>query len=97
MIFAIYFVIINGHTCKLFKIMLNDVQTNDKGGECGSKTCILILYKLKGYKSKFLKTLQLYYLTIADSICLTIMPAHYLCVQMQFILPVAINASMFFV
>ena len=27
MIFAIIFVIINGHTCKLFKNILNDVQT----------------------------------------------------------------------
>ena len=50
--------IINRHTYKLFKIILNDVQTKDNGEintalNYFSKNCILILYKLKGLKVSF--------------------------------------------
>ena len=33
MIFAIIFMIMNRHTCKLFKNILNDVQTEANGGD----------------------------------------------------------------
>ena len=86
---------INGHTCKLFKNILNDVQTVGNG-EINtakynySKNCILILYKLKGLKSNFLSIHQRYFTIleckidsseISDLICLISMPAHHLSVQ----------------
>ena len=58
MMIAIIFMIVNRHTSKLFKKILNDVQT-DANGEIitdkhnYSKICILILCMEKGLKSKF--------------------------------------------
>ena len=53
----------NAHTCKLFKNIHNDIQSNGHGEintawHNFSQKCILILYKLKDLKSKFLKILQ---------------------------------------
>ena len=50
--------IINRHTCKLFKNILNNVQTEGNGEIITAKhnyykICILILYLVKGLNSKF--------------------------------------------
>ena len=57
MIFAITFVNMNKHTCKLFKNIFDDVRTKGDGEintAYYSRNCILIHYEFKSLKSKFL-------------------------------------------
>ena len=65
-IFAISFVFMNGHTCKLVKNILDDVQTMITGEintaeHHYSKNCILMLYKSKGLKVSFFSIPQLHF------------------------------------
>ena len=58
------FMIMNTHTCKSFKNILNDIQTEDNGEITTayhnySNICILILCMGKGVKSKFVLIPQL--------------------------------------
>ena len=107
--FAIIFVIMNEHTCKLFtcKNILNDVQINDNGEintaqhNYSKKNCILILFRLKGMKSKFLLILRLYItikecITDAGNESLFDLSDQYACTcKLQLLLPVALMLNFF--